>query len=61
MLTLIALPVKGTKSVTVFCPFCKKWHYHGKGDGHRVADCPGDNAGYYIKEITKMKLKQIGH
>lgn len=23
----------------VWCPYCSKWHFHGKEDGMRVAHC----------------------
>jgi len=22
-----------------FCRYCKRWHFHGMGEGHRVAHC----------------------
>jgi hypothetical protein len=49
------------------CPYCKEPHFHGFGDGHRVADCKDGNInkGYDLtgtmtlfklveKEIKKM-------
>lgn len=37
-----------------FCEFCNKFHYHGAGEGHRVAHCkievesPFHETGYYL-------------
>lgn len=41
-----------------FCPYCLKYHIHGKGEGHRVAHCfdesPLKKGGYYIiKEMEE--------
>mgnify|MGYP001587209909 CR=1 FL=1 len=30
----------------VWCAFCRTWHNHGKGDGHRVAHCFGQGSPY---------------
>lgn len=35
------------------CPHCDEWHYHGAGEGGRVAHCPKRGspyrrAGYYL-------------
>jgi hypothetical protein len=47
-----------------WCPFCKKWHNHGRGDGHRAAHCTASNSpfnehGYVIKLMSKAELKEI--
>lgn len=41
--------------VEVTCPYCGGRHFHGLAGhtppcwlGHRGADCPGDNRGYYV-------------
>jgi hypothetical protein len=39
--------------VVIACPYCPKEHYHGLGDGHRVAHCDPQYdsvnvSGYYI-------------
>ena len=39
----------------VWCKFEKKWHYHGKAPGHRVAHCikedsPYHRTGYVLRE-----------
>jgi len=49
----------------VWCPFCKRFHYHGNAEGHRCAHChnpnsPFDRTGYIIKRYTKRELKQMG-
>ncbi|MHA1867427.1 MAG: hypothetical protein ACTSXD_05120 [Candidatus Heimdallarchaeaceae archaeon] len=36
-----------------YCEFCKRWHLHGKGEGHRAAHCfnsdsPYENTGYIL-------------
>jgi len=41
-----------------WCPFCQKWHLHGKGTGHRVAHCtnlesPFNETGYILEPIPK--------
>jgi hypothetical protein len=25
--------------LSFWCPYCVRWHYHGQGEGHRVAHC----------------------
>lgn len=47
-----------------WCPFCKKWHRHGIGAGHRVAHCTNPNSpysgtGYIIKMMSKSELRRI--
>lgn len=53
-----------------WCPFCKRWHFHGEGDGHRVAHCGPriirtkiiENLhpnGYVIKRFSKTELIKI--
>lgn len=42
--------------LSVWCPFCQRWHHHGTGEGHRVAHCmdpesPFLETGYVIKKI----------
>jgi hypothetical protein len=37
--------------IRAWCPYCAKYHYHGTGDGHRVAHCmegPFKDRGYYL-------------
>jgi len=56
----------------VFCPYCKQPHFHGFGDGHRIADCKdgNENPGYLMfgtlelfqrieEQIIKNKLKSV--
>lgn len=38
-----------------YCRYCKAWHFHGAGDGHRVAHCWYDDSpylqhGYVLRE-----------
>jgi hypothetical protein len=47
-----------------WCPFCRKWHRHGRGDGHRSAHCTASNSpfnahGYFIELMSKKELKEI--
>lgn len=37
----------------VWCDHCRRWHFHSRGNGHRVAHCyvpnsPYDNPGYSL-------------
>ena len=52
-----------------WCPFCKAWHHHGVGEGHRVEHCsyqvgktplpsPFKKEGYVITEMTTTELKE---
>jgi len=48
--------------LSVWCPECKQYHYHGPGEGHRGAHCANQNSkylkgGYIIKYFTKTELK----
>jgi len=47
----------------VWCPYCRAFHYHGKGEGHRAAHCVKDNplrqTGYYVAVYTKAELKGV--
>jgi len=40
-----------------WCPFCRKYHYHGKNEGHRVAHCKDPNSPFhktgYVLKIEK--------
>jgi len=46
-----------------WCPFCKKWHYHGRGNGSRVEHCdfdsPSHGQSYVIKMMSKAELREI--
>ena len=46
-----------------WCPFCEKWHLHGKGEGHRCSHCiddsPYKDSGYKIKMMSLKELKEI--
>ena len=43
---LRAIPYTPEGFLKVWCPDCETWHFHGKGEGHRVAHC---------REKTSMK------
>ena len=46
-----------------WCPYCKKWHLHGRGNGSRVAHCVSESPffehGYVIKMMSKAELREI--
>ena len=53
-------------SMTTFkCPYCKVWHTHGKGEGHRTSHCYKDKTeffketGYRLTHYNKNDLKRI--
>ncbi|WP_406345525.1 hypothetical protein [Streptomyces sp. NBC_00648] len=52
----VVTPRREGRLLIVVCPWCQHEHVHGggespgDGDGHRVADCFGDNPGYVIRE-----------
>ena len=56
----------GSSSLVVWCFFCRAWHFHGMGNGHRVAHChnpasPYDRWGYILWEcgtITTTTLRR---
>ena len=45
-----------------WCPYCRRYHIHGAGEGHRVAHClddasPFDGTGYYlVSQATAARL-----
>jgi hypothetical protein len=42
------------------CPYCRKDHYHGAGEGHRNAHCydetPVSKTGYYVVLRSEQRL-----
>jgi hypothetical protein len=40
-----------------WCPFCKKWHYHGAEPGHRVAHCGSDSPFRETGYILRLKKR----
>jgi hypothetical protein len=39
-----------------WCIHCRRWHYHGQGEGHRVAHCskpdsPYERTGYILQHV----------
>lgn len=72
--TIKCLPRKimnHTDGMKFWCPFCKAWHHHGRGNGHRVAHCvigrnnwdketsPFVKTGYNLKIMSKRELREI--
>jgi len=47
-----------------WCPFCQRWHYHGRGNGYRVPHCTSNDSlfkgnDYKIKMMSKAELREI--
>ena len=47
-----------------WCPWCKRWHLHGRGEGSRGAHCserntPFKETDYIIKMIPLAELREI--
>ena len=42
----------------VWCMWCRRWHFHSRGEGHRVAHCdkvtPYTATGYILKLAGNM-------
>lgn len=38
----------GHSQVRVRCPFCRKYHYHGRAAGLRIAHCNSPGVRHYI-------------
>ena len=57
---LYAIPRSDKGFLSAWCPFCKKWHNHGKGEGHRVAHCgegsPFKKTGYVLKVVKPPRV-----
>ena len=60
-----ALPRPDFKGGYMFwCPFCQRWHRHGRGEGHRAAHCtspesPFNETGYVLKLIPKQMRRKL--
>lgn len=57
---LLGFPT-GPNTLAVWCPYCARWHYHGREPGMRVAHCinpqsPFKQTGYRIMEGSKKDL-----
>ena len=46
-----------------WCFYCRRWHYHGRGNGSRVAHCTFDSplyaTDYIIRMASKEELREI--
>ncbi len=44
----------------VWCPFCRKWHFHSEEEGYRIAHCnegsPFRKSGYILKDARKDRF-----
>jgi hypothetical protein len=51
------------QTMQFWCFFCQKWHFHGRGEGHRSAHCnretPFSESGYILKTYTHTELRNI--
>lgn len=68
---LVGFLANDGKQVKVWCPFCRKWHYHGADEGmrkrkgsHRVGHCHHVGSGfrgtgYYIRIINEKDKKDM--
>ncbi len=50
----------------VWCRYCKQWHSHGVGEGHRIAHCSNRNrkykkTGYFLKSAGDFHDDGSGH
>ena len=46
-----------------WCPLCRRWHYHGRGEGHRVAHCSNFEHfpnGYEIRLAERLQRMEDG-
>jgi len=55
---LLAYLRKDGHGLKAWCPFCRKWHLHGWGLGHRVAHCdviesPFRRTGYELRAANR--------
>jgi len=58
---------KDRNQYAFWCPFCKRFHYHGAASlGHRLPHCTNQispylgNNGYKLEEYTQKELKEFG-
>lgn len=46
-----------------WCPHCRRYHFHGAGEGHRTAHCtsepPGFPDGYYLVEAGQQATNRV--
>lgn len=42
----------------MWCQYCKQWHFHGKGEGHRRAHCIKDTPYKKTGYILRLKKEQ---
>ncbi len=49
------------EAMKFYCDFCKKYHFHGLGEGHRIAHCHNDKSPFnekgYIITLNKDYFK----
>ena len=49
----------------VWCRHCDQWHWHGPGEGHRLAHCqkatPYQPAGYNLADAGPLSEQPVTH
>jgi hypothetical protein len=52
-----ALDREDGAGLEMYCQYCKDWHLHGRGDGHRWSHCWNDTpyrkTGYILRRVPK--------
>jgi|KBSMisStaDraftv2_1062788.scaffolds.fasta_scaffold101984_2 hypothetical protein len=57
---LPAFETAGGSQWAVYCPACRRWHFHGAEPGHRIAHCHTKTGmGEYILEYAGKLTKEI--
>ncbi len=61
---LLAYLREDAGGLKVWCPFCRRWHLHGWGFGHRSAHCdqidgPFQATGYKLKAASRTVSKAV--
>lgn len=64
ILTTPVIHPNGQWTQYFWCPFCKGYHSHGEGGGHRVAECwnpdsPFKRTGYIVKPVWGWAVRAV--
>jgi len=52
----VLLAVRDSRGyLKVWCKYCKRWHYHGKYEGHLLAHCLAKSGSPYRKSGYVLK------
>lgn len=54
----------GVPGFMFWCPWCKRWHLHGIGEGSRASHCSFEvksplGVGYTLKRLSKVELRGL--